>query len=157
MGDAPASELSNADWSGPRPAVDIDTAPYWESLRAHRLIVQRCLACERLRWPLRAWCGRCQSWDSELVEVSGLGTIRSWIRVHRAHLAPFKDRVPYVVLLVELDEQNDIVIPGAMLGRAVPEGGRQVRATFEDVSSGLTLLRWELVVNGGRSVTLGDS
>jgi uncharacterized protein len=149
MGDEAAATDSDAVWVGPRPAIDLDAAPYWDGLRAHRIVVQQCGSCGRLRWPLRGWCGRCQSWDTELVELSGQGTVRSWIVVHRAHLAPFRERVPYLVVLVELDEQRDIVMPGAILGSAVPNGGDAVHARFEDVDDDLTLLRWEVVGSGG--------
>jgi uncharacterized OB-fold protein len=128
--------------SVPRPSADRDSAPYWAGLREHALLLQRCSDCSRFRWPLRGWCNRCQSWDYEYVPASGYGTVRSWIIVHEAHLPPFRDRTPYMVALVALDDQDDILIPGGFDGDKPPQAGDRVIANYVDVDSELSLIVW---------------
>jgi uncharacterized protein len=49
-------------------------------------------------------CPSCGSADHEWIEVTGHGTVFSFVVVHRANNPAFVDKVPYVVAVVELDE-----------------------------------------------------
>ena len=51
-----ASEPSRASASRGR---DRDSAEWWEALRRHELVIQRCDDCGAWRWPPRAICGEC--------------------------------------------------------------------------------------------------
>jgi hypothetical protein len=95
-------------------------------------------------------CGRCGSLRSSWQRASGRGEIASWIvNRHEFGLGP---ESPYVVLLVRLAEQDDLVLPGGFDGPADGAGlaiGLSVVAAFEDqpVAAGeppLALLRWRL-------------
>jgi uncharacterized protein len=88
----------------PAPTPDLDSAFYWEGLREHRLLLQRCAGCSRHRFPPMAGCPYCAATESEVVESAGEGTIYSWIVVHRAFQPHFADDVPYTVSTVELAE-----------------------------------------------------
>jgi hypothetical protein len=55
---------------------------------------------------------------------------------------PFKVRIPYTVVLVQLNEQADIVIPGGWAGVMQPELDMAVKAGFKDIDDALTLLEW---------------
>ena len=134
----------------PVPHPDRDSAPWWEGLARHELRFQRCARCRAWRFPPRAICNRCGSFDHHWEPVSGRATVASWIVNHHAFLPGFES--PYAVVLVRLDEQDDLLLPGSFVGAL--EGlrtGLPVRAVFDDVRGGeepVTLLAWERAADG---------
>nr|WP_047167769.1 OB-fold domain-containing protein [Sphingomonas sp. Y57] len=129
----------------PFPVPDKDSAPYWEGLEAGELRVQRCAGCGTLRWPARAICNRCHSFDADWVAMSGRGTIKSWIRTHQRFHPAFAGEIPYVTLLVALAEQADIQIIGAFADPAAePKIGEAVHAVFRGNREDGPILFWEL-------------
>ena len=133
---------------GGGPRGDRDSARWWAALDHRQLLVQECTQCRWLRWPPRAYCGRCGSWDSEWIPLSGRGTILSWTVTHRA---PAGVPTPYVVVLVQIDEQDDICIPGFCDGE--PDGsdmaiGAPVAVGFDTDATditGQTVIRWRRI------------
>lgn len=112
------------------PQVDEESRFFWEGLRAHRVLLQRCVGCRRVRFPPLPACPDCGRRERELIESEGLGTLYSWVTVHRAFSDEWKDDVPYSVGVVEL-------APGCrMLARVEPALGLRaetpVRAFFVD-------------------------
>jgi uncharacterized protein len=83
------------------PAVTPDTAFFWDGLREHRLLIQRCASCGLLRHPPRPMCPACHALDWDTIEASGRGTVTSCVIPHHPPLPWFPE--PYVVALVELD------------------------------------------------------
>ncbi|TDD26262.1 hypothetical protein E1287_36560 [Actinomadura sp. KC06] len=137
----------------PYPATDLDSAPWWEALRRRELLLQACGPCRRLRWPARAICNDCGSDDWTWVPASGFGTVASWTVTHR----PATAGGPFVVVLVRLDDQDDILMPGYVDGPQDGAGlviGLPVQVGFEDVAAGdggrdLVVLRWRPVHRSG--------
>lgn len=128
----------------PLPHPDRDSAPWWEALARHELVFQRCARCRAWRFPPRAVCNRCGSFDFGWEAASGDGTVASWVVNHHAFSDDFT--TPYVVLTVRLAEQDDLLVIGSYRGD--PDGvttGMPVRAIFDDVAEGATLLAWESV------------
>ena len=72
------------------PLVDEDSRAYWDGLRAHRVVLQRCPACGAP--------------GAVEIEAAGTGIVYSFVRVHRAFSAERAAEVPYTVVVVELDE-----------------------------------------------------
>lgn len=64
----------------------------------------RCRACGLAWLPEREHCPRCLAADWQPEEASGEAKLVSWIVYHRAYHESFADRVPYLVVLVELAE-----------------------------------------------------
>jgi len=126
----------------PIPHPDRDSQPWWDALARHEFVVPRCTQCGTWRWPPRAICNRCGSFDAEWAAVSGRGTVTGWIVNHHAFSADVAS--PYAVILVRLDEQDDCKLVGSFAG-AIGElhAGLPVRAVFDDVTEGVTLLSWE--------------
>ncbi len=81
-----------------------DAAPFLEGLRARRLVLQRCRACRRWRWPLAPVCPYCRSPELDWEELSGRGAVHSWVRYRRSYLPEFEPLMPYVVVSVALAE-----------------------------------------------------
>ena len=84
------------------PAISPDTAFFWNGLREHKLLIQRCGGCQTLRNPPRPMCPHCRSLDWDTIESSGRGTVYSYVMPHQPRF-PFFD-YPYIVALVALDE-----------------------------------------------------
>jgi uncharacterized OB-fold protein len=89
----------------PPPQPDEITRSYWEAAAEGRLVLQRCEDCGRLQYPPEIVCSYCSHQGFELTEVSGRATLYSFALVERPFHAGFVNRVPYVLALVELDEQ----------------------------------------------------
>jgi uncharacterized OB-fold protein len=89
------------------PTTSRDTAFFWDALREHKLLIQRCAGCGALRHPPRPMCPRCRSLDWNTVESSGRGTVYSYV-MPRYPQFPFME-YPYIVVLVELEEGTRLV------------------------------------------------
>jgi uncharacterized OB-fold protein len=126
----------------PLPHPDRDSEPFWRGLREGALRVQRCGGCGALRWPAREVCNRCHDFASEWIALSGRGRIVSWVRTHQVFAPAWRDELPYDVVLVAQDEQEDLQLIGRFEG-AGPEAGLRVRARFVRVDDAVTLLHWE--------------
>ncbi len=127
--------------SRPVPMVDDLSAPFWEAARQRRLVVQRCRDCGEFNHPPRPACDACQSQQLRFEPVGGTGTIYSFTVMHQPNVAGFEDRVPYVTVLVELDEQPRLFMvacaPASDLDRIAI--GRRVEVCFEQVTPEIVL------------------
>lgn len=130
--------------SRPRPVVDRDSAPWWEGVRRHELLVQECGGCGARRFPPRAVCGRCRSREAGWVRSLGTGRVASWIVTHQVFMTALADEVPYAVLHVRLDDADDIYMYGDLTGAdpADIRPGMAVEAVFTDIDDELTIVRW---------------
>ncbi len=91
--------------SKPIPVADAETAPYWDGCREGRLLIQQCADCRRRRFPPHRLCPHCHSANADWVEATGRGKVYSWIVVnHPVPKEVYREEVPYVVALIELEE-----------------------------------------------------
>jgi hypothetical protein len=125
----------------PLPAPDPVTRPYWESLRAHAIRLQRCAACARFVFYPRALCPSCGHGELVWTPVSGRGLVHAFTIAHRHPHPAFAARVPYAVALVELDEGVRILGPlvGVEPSPAAVRIGMAVEIVYEDVTAEITL------------------
>ncbi|MGW0937949.1 bifunctional MaoC family dehydratase N-terminal/OB-fold nucleic acid binding domain-containing protein [Streptomyces sp. NPDC002666] len=90
-----------------RPVINRDNAGFWEGVASHRLLIQRCTACDALRFPWLPGCNACGSPDWDTVEASGEGTVFSHVVMHHPSFPAFSEDGeggPYAVALIELAE-----------------------------------------------------
>ncbi|MGW7019312.1 bifunctional MaoC family dehydratase N-terminal/OB-fold nucleic acid binding domain-containing protein [Streptomyces decoyicus] len=73
----------------PRPVINRDNAGFWEGVRGHRLLIQRCTGCRTLRFPWLPGCNACGSAEWETVEASGAGTVFSYVVMHHPPFPAF--------------------------------------------------------------------
>ena len=125
------------------------------------LHLQFCDACALMRYPTTTACPWCAAPDYTWRPVSGRGVVYSYSEVHHAIQPVFRPFLPYMILLVELDEQAGV--PGAHDGLrftgnltladgtlAPPELvasvgiGSRVRVVFKDIGDGMALPQWTL-------------
>jgi uncharacterized OB-fold protein len=97
------------------PFMDDDVAPFWEGCARHQLLVQRCPDTQRLIFPPRPLSPYGARRPPEWVEVSGLGSIWSFVVPHPPLLPAFADIAPYNVIVVALDEDPTIRMVGNLV------------------------------------------
>jgi uncharacterized OB-fold protein len=122
---------------------DIDTLRHWEGLRARTLLVQRCDDCGTYRWQPRELCWRCRSWDYTWTAMSGRARLYSWTEAHRSP-PPFDAQVPYLIGMVALEEQDDLMMVGRIVGDQ-PDSlrpGQAMVVDYTDTADGVTLACW---------------
>ena len=88
----------------PLPVADADTLQFWDATQERRLVVPRCRACQKWIWQPKPVCPRCGADEPAWTGVSGRGRVASWTVIHPPVLPVWQERVPFTVLLVELDE-----------------------------------------------------
>lgn len=126
-----------ATMARPRPAINRDTAWYWDALTAGELRLQHCTGCGELRHPPAPMCGVCGDTEWDTVVAAGSGTVASVVVHHHPPLPGFA--LPHTVLLVELDEGVRLVTHPAQGVKRPFAIGDPVRIVTEEVGPGLVL------------------
>jgi uncharacterized OB-fold protein len=91
------------EWQKPLPLPDAISAPYWEAAAQGRLLIQECKTCGHRQWYPRAMCTKCAA-DVEWLECSGKGEIHTFTVIRQMGMRPFRDELPYVIAMVQLEE-----------------------------------------------------
>ena len=134
------------------PVATEDTRPIWEGTKQGKLMVQKCGNCGFLNWPPSIWCGNCKDPDAakSFVEVSGKGKLYCWYICHDTSITGFEEKVPYAVVLTELDEQPGLLLMSNLLNfeyGVLGEGlntGMPLKVTFDhDPGSDLDVIQFE--------------
>lgn len=141
--------------------MDRENLEFFAHCGNHELRVQQCASCGLLRFPPTTACPFCAAPESEWVPVSGKGTVYSYGEVRHAIQPAFREFTPYLLLLVELDEQRDHPNPfdglrvqgnladasgqlaGPDLVRKVGIGSR-VKVVFKDIGEGIAMPLWQI-------------
>ena len=117
------------------PEVDRE---FWEACRRHEFLLQRCRVSGRYHWPAVSdpETGRA---NMEWVPASGKGVIHTFSIIHQIFRPELADRVPYNVIVVELDEgpffhSNLVDCPNDQIRIGMP-----VEVVFEDISEDVSL------------------
>jgi uncharacterized OB-fold protein len=116
-------------WLVPNPTPE--DGEFWRGARRGELRVQRCRTCGLHQHYARMLCSHCGSLDIDWVTASGRGTVHSYTVIRQNGVPPFKDRLPFVVALVELEEAGARIL--AAMPECAPDAaqiGLPVEATF---------------------------
>lgn len=133
----------------PAPRLSAVGAPYWEGLKAGKLLIQHCAECNTPRHYPRPVCSHCYSMKARWVAAKGTGTIHSWTVCHHAYHPGFAADLPYVLLTVDLAEG---VRAMGRLRTGDPSAvriGVAVKAGFEPGVDGFVLPVFDLDANPG--------
>ncbi|SDX78732.1 hypothetical protein SAMN05216215_101537 [Saccharopolyspora shandongensis] len=123
-----------------RPAINRDTAYFWEGTAAGELRIQRCGQCGLLRHPPGPMCPECGATKRTYLVSEGIGEVYSYI-VHHHPPVPGKE-LPLVVALVELDEGVRMLGELRGVDPAAVEIGQRVVADFQRIDDELVLPGW---------------
>ena len=132
--------MNRADlWVAHLPVIDAESAPFWAATQQRRLLIRHCQACGRSHFYPRHACPYCWSENCEWRPSNGQGRVYSYTVIHHHEAPPFKDLVPYIVALVDLDEGVRLT---ANLLECTPEVvhvGMPVEVVYEPVTDQITL------------------
>lgn len=148
-----------ADYKKPLPKPDPITQPYWDSLKAHTMQVQRCNDTGKFFFYPRGLSPYTGSTNISWEPVSGRGTLYAFSIVPEARRAMpgFGEDAPYVVAMVELEEGNARVMTNLVnvVGGDVPAEGRfqalidtvkvgmPLKVVYDDATEDVTLAKFE--------------
>jgi uncharacterized OB-fold protein len=119
------------------PSATADTQFFWDGVKEHRLLIQRCSGCGTMRHPPRPMCPTCHSFEWDAAEASGEGTVFSFVMPRHPPLPGFDDG--YVVALVELEEGTRLVTNLVGVEPVDVSIGMPVMVCFEEFDGGLVL------------------
>jgi uncharacterized OB-fold protein len=114
---------------------------FYDRLREHELVYQRCAACGANVFPLRTICPNCAREDLALEVSARRGTLYSFTTQHRPSHPHFADSVPYSLGLVDLDEGFRVFASIEDIAADELAVGMPVELAFETQDDELTLLR----------------
>ena len=123
---------------------DSDSRPYWEGLKQGELLIQRCDSCSQAVFYPRAICPHCHSDQLSWIVASGKGTIYSYTVAHQA-FGPFAADVPFIVVLIELEEGARMLSRLLDAPRERVTIGAAVQVVYEQVEEDLTLPYFRLL------------
>jgi len=119
---------------------DLDR-PFWEGCRRHEFLLQRSSITGRYHWP--AVCDPEAGRDGmEWVRASGRGTVHTYSIIHQVFRPELAERVPYNVVVIELDEGPFFHSNLVDCSNDEIQIGMAVEVVFEDVSDEVTLPRF---------------
>lgn len=106
-------------------------------------MLQHCNDCQKFIFYPRIICPHCYSENISWKETNGQGKIESYTVVHRA-MPPFKDEVPYVVGIIQLNEGVK------MMSRIINKSeevaiGKNVSVVYQNIEDDLTLPYFQII------------
>lgn len=131
----------------PLPQPDPVTQPYWDSLKAHAMQIQRCNDTGKYFFYPRGLSPFTLSDNISWETVSGKGTLYAYTIVQNQRQPGFAEEVPYIVAMVELDE-GPRMMTNLIEIEATPETvkiGMPVEIVYDDVTEEITLPKFRPV------------
>jgi uncharacterized OB-fold protein len=116
----------------PTPQINDDNRAFWTGGRDGELRIVRCQDCGYYVHPPSPRCPRCLSDDVVPSPVSGRGVVYTYT-VNEREWSPGLE-VPYVIAIVQLDEQSDLRLMTNIVGCKPAEVAinMQVRVEFRE-------------------------
>ena len=130
----------------PLPQPTPESKPFFDALREHKLLIQRCSDCEHAYYYPRPFCPECLSANVAWEEASGRGRLYSFVINYRA--APgFVS--PYVIAVVELEEGPRMMtnLVGVEPDPELVRCEMPVEIIFDDVTTDVTLPRFRPLID----------
>jgi hypothetical protein len=81
-----------------------EAKPYWDGLKAHKLMLPKCQDCGQPFFYPRILCPHCHSRNITWIQASGKGRLYSFEIVYQQLNRRFQVPTPYVLALIELAE-----------------------------------------------------
>lgn len=89
----------------PLPRADeFDTREFWEATKQHEFRYQQCNQCDEVVFYPRRHCPGCTRGELVWKVSAGKGTVYTYSVVRQSYHPFFRNRVPYAVAWIDLDE-----------------------------------------------------
>jgi uncharacterized OB-fold protein len=112
---------------------ELEAKPFWSNLREHKLTAQQCNSCGKFfSFPPQGSCPHCLSSDYKWTELSGKGTVYSFVTYHRAWHPSYEGKTPYNVSLVDLEEGPRLISNVIGCAHDQVKIGMPVKVVYED-------------------------
>lgn len=131
----------------PLPRIDSTNAPYWEACRVGRLLLPRCTRCHHTWFPPSSHCPACLSFGIEWAQASGRGRLWSWNVFHQAYMKGFREELPYLTALIQLEEGPFMTSTIVDADPADLRCDLPVEVVFEQVTDEVTLPKFRLAAD----------
>jgi uncharacterized OB-fold protein len=119
----------------PLPTASLESRPFWEATRQHRLAFPRCDQCRKFWFPPSGLCPHCLSDQFQWEQVSGRGIIHSFVVFHRVYDERWASSVPYTVAVIKLEEGPRMISNIVGSEPTKLRCGMRVAVRFEDASA----------------------
>jgi uncharacterized OB-fold protein len=127
------------------PVENHDLRFYWEGIRNHRLLYQKCRHCNEVIFHPRVLCPYCLSEDIEYQESAGKGEVYSFT-IQYYGLSPYwKSKLPYALGIVAMKEGYHIFSEISPPDPAALKIGAPVEVWFDHVDAETVLPKFKLV------------
>jgi uncharacterized OB-fold protein len=133
------------DKSKPVPIADEASKPFFDGARERKLMIQKCVMCGAVMWPVKPRCDNCLGAKLEWTQASGKGTLYSFTLMHQVYHPGFAAEVPYNIAEVDLEEGLRIITNIVGCPNAALQIGMPLEVTFEDVTDEVTLPKFKPV------------
>jgi hypothetical protein len=120
----------SADKIIPKPD-DLNLELFQAIIAGGHLCVQKCGNCGNYAHPPRMFCARCFSGDYSYAQVSGAGTVYSYTLSHHTAEPAWQEELPYLTIVVQLDQGPRIVGAARIDEPATVRIGQRVRVVPE--------------------------
>ena len=133
------------DYKKPLPFVYPETQPFWDGVKRHELLIQKCNDCGNIQFYPRSLCVSCLSENTEWIKANGRGKIYSFTIAHRPARPAFSDDVPYNIAIVELEEGVRLTSNIVDCANEDIKVDMPVEVVFDDVTPEITLPKFKPV------------
>jgi uncharacterized OB-fold protein len=124
------------------PVLFPEEKPFWDAAKQHRLLLQCCNKCGRVRYPIGPTCPWDLSNEFEWKQMSGRGVVHNFVIYHKPWIPYYRDKVPYALVQVEIEEgprltTNLLDVPVDQVKIGIP-----VDAVWDDVTDAVSLIQF---------------
>ena len=136
---------TTSEYSKPLPLLQGFAKEFYDWCKRRELRFQRCNACGAWRHVPREMCAACSSWRWEWARSSGRGRVFTWTVTVRAMHPAFKADVPYVPVVIEMDEGVRLLSQVVDCPPDALQVGMPVEVVFDEVTPEITLPKFHRV------------
>jgi len=110
---------------------DLNLELFQRIVASGQMCLQRCDNCGHYSHPPRMYCGNCFSGTYSYPEISGAGAVYSYTISHHTAEPAWQDELPYLTVVVELDEGPRVVGAASLPDPATVRIGQRVQVVPE--------------------------
>jgi len=131
------SDQDDGERLRPPPVLTAENEFFWRGAAEGKLLAHRCTGCGRLQHPPTPLCPHCHGAAWELVELSGHGTVASYIIIRHPPNPWFE--LPIVAGTIDLDEGIQVISNICDVPLDELEVGMPVEVFFAPTEDGLAV------------------